>query len=110
MYLTVLYRYHVPKHLSEHIDYITPGVKTMEVREARPAGLEKRTFGLKNPQPPLLKDIPETIERILESLLTSTICDVVITPDCIRSKLTQFRAIWDILRELYKLTTSWSHV
>ncbi|GAM43459.1 hypothetical protein TCE0_050f18291 [Talaromyces pinophilus] len=77
--------YHVPKHLSEHIDYITPGVKTMEVREARPAGLEKRTFGLKNPQPPLLKDIPETIERILESLLTSTICDIVITPDCIRT-------------------------
>jgi tripeptidyl-peptidase-1 len=99
-----MHRYHVPKDLSEHIDYITPGVKTMEVRKARPAGLEKRTFGLKNQQPPLLKDIPETIERILESLLTSTICDTVITPDCIRSELTQSRASCVSLGERDKLT------
>lgn len=80
-------RYHVPKHLSEHIDYITPGVKAMEVRGARPAGLEKRIFGLKNPKPPLLKALPESIEQILESIFSTTMCDSVITPDCIKSKL-----------------------
>ncbi|EED12678.1 alkaline serine protease AorO, putative [Talaromyces stipitatus ATCC 10500] len=77
--------YHIPKHLSEHIDYITPGVKTLEVRDARPAELKKRSFGLQNPIPPLLKDLPETIETIIEQLFSSTLCDSVITPDCIRT-------------------------
>lgn len=99
MYLT-LYRYHVPKHLSEHIDYITPGVKTLEVRDTRPAALEKRIFGLKNSQPPLLKDIPAAIEDILDTLVTSaaaTSCDTTITPDCIRSTLTSSKSSWAIL-------------
>ena len=85
MNLTLKYRYHVPKHLSEHIDFITPGVKTLEVRGARPANFEKRTSGPGNPQPILFKDLPESIENIATNLGTG-ICDVVITPDCIQSK------------------------
>ncbi|CRG91570.1 hypothetical protein PISL3812_08620 [Talaromyces islandicus] len=80
-------KYHVPDHISHHIDYITPGVKSVEVRDPEPVGNEKRTFGLRKPQPPLLKALPESLESIINSVLGGLLdlCASTITPDCIKT-------------------------
>ncbi|KAL1985429.1 hypothetical protein VTN96DRAFT_7872 [Rasamsonia emersonii] len=81
--------YYVPHHVREHIDYITPGVKSIAVSKPRPVNhLGKRTFGWKHPQPPLVKPLPNgvTLQNLIDwvvSLATQT-CDVAITPPCIK--------------------------
>lgn len=88
--------YHVPTHITEHIDYITPGLKLFAADKAgssRPVddeearSIEKRIFGvtdLKNQKPtqPLKKPLPMPIEKLLE-LVEDQLCNVAITPPCI---------------------------
>jgi tripeptidyl-peptidase-1 len=65
--------YHVPKHVQEHVDYITPGLRLLADH--------KRGFGMSKdgaPIPPKKRPYPEPIA--MNDLKT---CDVAITPACI---------------------------
>ncbi|KAF4636161.1 hypothetical protein G7Y89_g1916 [Cudoniella acicularis] len=78
--------YHVPAHIQEHVDYVTPGIKLFapQRRSATP-GFDKRTFGVtKGGQitPPKFRPIPE--EQLLAHPL-ATGCDTQITPACIKT-------------------------
>ncbi|KAK5135062.1 hypothetical protein LTR08_005722 [Meristemomyces frigidus] len=79
--------YHVPKHIQEHIDYITPGVKGVHVHASE---LRKRSFkpghhgGYGGPfgwQPPKQRPAPHMPQNGSE-LAT---CDVAITPACLQA-------------------------
>ncbi|OGM51265.1 aorsin [Aspergillus bombycis] len=75
--------YHVPETVQSHIDYITPGVKHLEIREERPAekrSREKRSFGI---LPPILRPLTLPLEELLGQLLV--LCDVAVTPACIQA-------------------------
>jgi tripeptidyl-peptidase-1 len=78
----------VPDNVREHIDYITPGIKSVAVADPHRAHLGKRLFDWKHPKEPLKKDLPVSLETILEWALSllSPACDVAITPNCIKSK------------------------
>lgn len=86
--------YHVPQHVQEHIDYITPGLKLMAggkaaaaaTREAREHELEKRGFrtnGQSKFSGPLIKETlsNSTLNKIKAFELAQ--CDTAITPPCI---------------------------
>lgn len=82
--------YHVPHHLSGHIDYVTPGLKLL-TSGSRSRGderqiIEKRTFGVTNkgktPVLPPLKALPSSLNSIL-GLALSELCQVAIIPACI---------------------------
>ncbi|GKZ19826.1 tripeptidyl-peptidase sed1 [Aspergillus brasiliensis] len=76
------HEYHVPEAIQSHIDYITPGVKMLELRgthsKKRDAG--KRSLGS---FPPILAPLPINITKILDDPLAH--CDLTVTPDCIRA-------------------------
>jgi tripeptidyl-peptidase-1 len=82
--------YFIPKHLQEHIDYITPGVKRSIVSGP---GITKRSFrssssrGPANWNPPRLRPAPYMPKNNTQ-LLT---CDTTITPACIEA-LYDFKA------------------
>jgi tripeptidyl-peptidase-1 len=74
-------QYHVPKHIREHIDYITPGIKLMAPveshREKRAAamaeaGIESRSVHLQQH-----KNVPNVDPNDLST------CDELITPACV---------------------------
>jgi tripeptidyl-peptidase-1 len=85
--------YHVPKHIRQHIDYITPGIKLMapvESHQQKKRAAEKRALDL----------APKEIESKLESRVEHNLlnvesaasyvnpddlstCDVTITPACV---------------------------
>jgi tripeptidyl-peptidase-1 len=86
--------YHVPLHLSEHIDYITPGVKLLGGGKAsggRPLGgrkstIEKRGFrtnGNQNFSSPVFG--PALSSELLGILKINPLssCDKYVTPECI---------------------------
>lgn len=82
MMLTGGLRYHVPKSVREHIDYVTPGITLREV-----ANVGKRSNGGKekrfvNPLPPILEPIAVPLEQLLNDLLF--LCDAAVTPECIK--------------------------
>ncbi|KAJ5273032.1 hypothetical protein N7478_008157 [Penicillium angulare] len=73
--------YHVPHSVSDHIDYITPGITLREVTKTGRVsnGLRKRSMG---GIPPILEPILMPIEELLNDGLAE-FCDVAITPQCI---------------------------
>ncbi|KAJ5604369.1 hypothetical protein N7510_009523 [Penicillium lagena] len=73
--------YHVPHHLRDHIDYITPGIALREVNGISKArrSLQKRGF---NGLPPIIEKLTVSIEQLLDNLLD--LCDVAVTPACIK--------------------------
>ncbi|GAB1208348.1 hypothetical protein APSETT445_007096 [Aspergillus pseudonomiae] len=78
--------YHVPESVQSHIDYITPGIKHLEIREERPAekrSVDKRSFGI---LPPILRPLTLPLEELLGQLLF--LCDVAVTPACIQEQAT----------------------
>lgn len=85
-------QYHVPSHIQEHIDYITPGIKLFaEKRRPNPnSDIEKRTFGVTSGNGeasllgPLLKDLGMTLAALL-AIPELAVCDVAITPVCIKA-------------------------
>ncbi|KAK5685829.1 hypothetical protein LTS10_001942 [Elasticomyces elasticus] len=78
--------YHVPSHLSGHIDYITPGVKGIQVHSSE---LKKRSWksghhgghGPSGWQPPKTRPAPH-MPKPGNELAT---CDQVITPACLQA-------------------------
>ena len=80
--------YHLPGHVTQHVDYVTPGLKLLTPSRPRD-GIEKRTFGVtgqkgKKPQPPLKKALPMALSELL-ALLLKTICQQSIIPECIKT-------------------------
>jgi tripeptidyl-peptidase-1 len=75
-------RYHVPAHIQEHVDYITPGVKLFSEkrRPNRNSDLEKRSYKL----PVLLESLGTTLEALL-AIPELVACDIAITPACIKA-------------------------
>ncbi|KAF2717180.1 subtilisin-like protein [Polychaeton citri CBS 116435] len=80
--------YHVPRHVQEHIDYITPGIKLFASKVSRqPEGeIKKRTTlvhssGSLGRTPPPTKALPIALSSIKP--LSLALCDVAMTPDCI---------------------------
>jgi tripeptidyl-peptidase I len=73
-------RYHIPRHLRDHIDYVTPGVRLLEV--SAPA---ERKRDLSGHRKPYAKPIPKHLANA-ESLKIARDCDQLITPACIRGK------------------------
>lgn len=75
-------RYHVPSHIQEHIDYLTPGIKLFAPK--RPGNskrdIEKRDYML----PPLLKSLGMTLEALL-AIPELLVCSIAITPACVQS-------------------------
>ncbi|KAH8899002.1 subtilisin-like protein [Thozetella sp. PMI_491] len=75
-------KYHVPKNIQHHIDYITPGVKLVAPLKAQMLG--RRATGLeqgKHGHPPL-KHAPGNSDRLTNTNDLAH-CDEVITPACI---------------------------
>jgi tripeptidyl-peptidase-1 len=85
--LLTLHRYHVPSHIQEHVDYITPGIKLFAPK--RPRGTRRDMEGdieKRGPYklPPLLKSLGMTIEALL-AIPELLVCSVAITPACVQS-------------------------
>ncbi|RDW69349.1 subtilisin-like protein [Coleophoma cylindrospora] len=81
--------YHIPAHIQQHVDYITPGIKLLPPsrRQNTTADIEKRTFGITSGKgkylPPLQKAMPMTLPALL-GLPTLEGCGTAITPKCIQ--------------------------
>ena len=86
-------RYHLPTHLKEHIDYITPGIKLLAAGNGPPVKrslLGKRSSGISSMKrkknigklPPITHPLPMALEALLAMNATS-VCNAAITPDCI---------------------------
>ncbi|PMD36236.1 subtilisin-like protein [Hyaloscypha variabilis F] len=75
-------KYHVPAHVQEHVDYITPGIKlfTTKRRSAPDSNKQKRSFNI----PPLLKDLGMSLAALL-AIPELAVCDTAITPACIKA-------------------------
>ncbi|TAQ90266.1 hypothetical protein B7494_g1422 [Chlorociboria aeruginascens] len=77
--------YHVPKHIREHIDYITPGIKLLappqshisKKQSAAAAALAKKDLSTRNYHNLLTKTKKYTNSSDLST------CDVAITPACV---------------------------
>jgi tripeptidyl-peptidase I len=76
-------RYHLPSHIQEHVDYVTPGIKL--IITSKNAGLKKRSSipGKSKGITPLGAPVGDwRAPSDPESLAT---CDVLITPSCIKA-------------------------
>lgn len=84
--------YHLPSHVKDHVDYVTPGLKLLAgSRSSGLKSLEKRgklnkrgfrTGSNQNFSSPLLGEKLTTPTSVLSTLGLS-ICDQVVTPECI---------------------------
>lgn len=76
--------YHLPSHLTPHVDFIKPGLKPLHGKTSR-STLDKRGFRTKGQSafsPPVLSPIiPEIINGSTQAMLAN--CDKYITPPCI---------------------------
>jgi tripeptidyl-peptidase-1 len=76
-------RYYVPESVQSHIDYITPGVKLLELDDTESSRRKMKKW---NPDDGVAL-FPRASDIDLEEMLKNGLpgCDVVISPDCIRS-------------------------
>ncbi|TVY55396.1 Aorsin, partial [Lachnellula suecica] len=78
--------YHVPKHIQEHVDYITPGIKLIAPTKR---GRGKRSISMTSSQDsqsstaPLRVEHPEGFQILNANNVSG--CDKQITPACIRA-------------------------
>jgi tripeptidyl-peptidase-1 len=77
-------KYHVPKHISKHIDYITPGIKLLappESHRAKRAAIRNIEMGL---SPRVTHNVLANVgaASTVDSSDLST-CDIAITPACV---------------------------
>ena len=78
--------YHLPDHVTKHVDYVTPGLKLLTPSRPRD-GIAKRTFGITEgsgiqPEPPLTTPLPMPLKSLLGKAL-GFICPQAIIPACI---------------------------
>ncbi|KAF3764044.1 hypothetical protein M406DRAFT_51026 [Cryphonectria parasitica EP155] len=83
--------YHLPKHIQEHVDYVTPGVKGT-MMDLHPTSQWKRNAQRKRSSDTHQgsKLMPQdekfrTVSRALAENFTLATCDEYITPECIRA-------------------------
>ncbi|KAJ4422609.1 hypothetical protein N0V82_002728 [Gnomoniopsis sp. IMI 355080] len=84
--------YHLPKHIQEHVDYITPGLKGTML-DLRSPSLRKRSGDKSNvktrhgskirPQEERFQSLPHVTNDLSNSSLSN--CDTLITPACLRA-------------------------
>ena len=75
--------YHVPKHIQEHIDYITPGIRLVALTKR---GRSKRGFGMTSGQNGHgASSPPKWYPGPMQQLNNLSTCDIAITPACIRA-------------------------
>jgi tripeptidyl-peptidase I len=80
-------KYHVPKDIQHHIDYITPGVKLLApMKRGQKKEFKKnskRTFGVSKPgkNTPILFN--ENLPNLGSDVNDTTTCDKAITPACV---------------------------
>lgn len=72
--------YHVPAHVKEHIDYVTPGVRLRTRRAEATHNLNKRTNLDKNRVKPFITQLPGFPHP------NSTTCSIYVTADCTRGQ------------------------
>lgn len=83
-------RYHVPSEVRSHIDYITPGIKLLNVSRSGHKPAKKSRRGRRPPQQKrqFEYDIANVNYDVVDDLLTSIgSCSSDITPTCIRGKI-----------------------
>ena len=72
--------YHIPGHIQEHVDYITPGVRLRVKTQKRSRDdLEKRGNTNNYRIRPQITQLPSKPE------VNSTTCDIYVVADCTRS-------------------------
>ncbi len=83
----------MPSHLTEHIDYITPGIRLHHPQKRSRSSKERRSESNNGTSKFVqavhteLRPLPEIhAERKQSDWLNSSICDTIISPVCIRSK------------------------
>src|SRR4051812_39552495 len=74
--LLIFTSYHLPKHIQEHIDYVTPGLKLLANRN------NKRGFGMSKGGLPISPPMRAPIKGPIDPNSLRT-CDIAITPACI---------------------------
>ncbi|KAL6230017.1 hypothetical protein BDW75DRAFT_245227 [Aspergillus navahoensis] len=74
--------YHVPQSVQKHIDYITPGVKTLEVARPSPKKRSLNRRGVTDASSPVIYGTNLTLTQVANNALG--FCDQVVTPACIR--------------------------
>lgn len=72
--------YHVPAHVKEHIDYVTPGVRLRTRRAEATQNLNKRASTDKNRVKPFITQLPGFPNP------NSTTCSIYVTADCTRAQ------------------------
>lgn len=72
--------YHVPAHVKEHIDYVTPGVRLRTRRVEATRNLNKRASTDKNRVKPFITQLPGFPNP------NSTTCSIYVTADCTRGQ------------------------
>lgn len=85
-------RYHVPKHVREHIDYITPGIKLLAPSDKETTnygGLRKRGWpsspGGRPHHGPWPKHYKPTYPMPHNPAQNLSTCDIAITPACVKA-------------------------
>jgi tripeptidyl-peptidase-1 len=74
--------YHVLQSVQRHIDYITPGIKLLEVEGVkRTRSIEKRSLG--SPLPPILEGLTLPLSELLGNTLG--LCDIAVMPACVHA-------------------------
>ncbi|TVY71195.1 Tripeptidyl-peptidase sed1 [Lachnellula suecica] len=71
--------YSVPGHITNHIDYVTPGIRLLSTGGR--STTRKRDFGAA----PTWKPLPKELEPTASNVDDVTNCDTLITPACIRA-------------------------
>jgi tripeptidyl-peptidase-1 len=88
--------YHVPAHVQDHVDYITPGIKLFASTKKSDSGMKKRTFGVTSGKGkaglkgPLVKSTGMKLgkdAKFSTEAASPFPCDEVATPQCIASEL-----------------------
>ncbi|KUJ15936.1 alkaline serine protease [Mollisia scopiformis] len=74
--------YHIPTHIREHIDYVTPGTRLRQRAAKRHVNKAIRADGLE-------KRVPDTVKPLITQLPgfphpNSSVCDIYVTAECTR--------------------------
>ena len=89
VYLLTYARYHVPKHVQEHIDYITPGIKLTPVVK-RSVNIKRSSHNFSKP-PRRMFGPPGDVDMHWQALEAANLppdlqgCGMNITPPCIKA-------------------------
>jgi hypothetical protein len=83
MFVADSFRCHVPESVQSHIDYITPGVKLLELDDTNSSRRKMKKRSPDDSMTLFSRALDLDLGEMLENGLPG--CDVVISPDCIRN-------------------------